>query len=75
MKYNAVFKDGMPFELYRMKEEDRLKLDFVVDGNGWITSRKRMKWLPVYIWWLMLAIGLVASLKAFGAEYFFKREL
>jgi len=49
MKYNAVFKDGMPFELYRMKEEDRLKLDFVVDGNGWITSRKRMKWLH---WWL-----------------------
>jgi len=24
-------------------------------------------WLPVYIWWLLMALGLVASLKLFGA--------
>jgi hypothetical protein len=34
MKYYELFKDGMPYELYKMTELERLKLDFIIEKGG-----------------------------------------
>jgi len=40
MKYNEVFKDGIPEWLYVLKEKDRLKYDFYISPAGKIIVKE-----------------------------------